>query len=86
MIDYTCDDNGINLLNTKEEAGVTSIHYINGSNDISMNDDENFIRKYYTQFLPSNNHEDISSGSEYDSVKQRLRSNKKIILDLLLNE
>ena len=66
LIDYTCDDNGMNLLNTYEEADVTSIHSINATNDISMNDDYNFIHKYYAPFLSSNNHEDISSGSEYD--------------------
>ena len=51
-----------------------------------MNDDENFIQKYHTPFLPSKDHEDISSGSEYDSAKQRVRRNKKIILYLLLNK
>ena len=62
MIDHTCDDNGINLLNTEEEAYATSIKYINGTNKISMNDDESFIHKYYAPFLPSKNHEDVSSG------------------------
>ena len=42
------------------------------------------IDKYYAQFLSSKNHEDISSGSEYDSAKQRVHRNKNIILDLLL--
>ena len=51
-----------------------------------MNDDANFIHKYYAPFLQSNNHEDISSGSEYDSAKRRIRHNKKIILNLLLNK
>ena len=86
MIDHTCYYNGINSLDIEEEAGVTSTRSINGTNDISMNDDENFIHKYYAPFLPSKNHEDISSGSEYDSVKRRVRCNKKIILDLLLNK
>ena len=40
-----------------------------------MNDDENFIHKYYAPFLPSNNNEDVSSGSEYDSSKQRVLRN-----------
>ena len=64
-IDHTCDDNGINLPNTEEEAYVTSIQYINGNNDTSMNEDENIIHKYYAPFLPSNNNEDVSSSSEY---------------------
>ena len=51
-----------------------------------MNDDENFIHKYYARFLPSNNHEDVSSGSECDSEKRRVRRNKNIISDLLLNK
>ena len=51
-----------------------------------MNYDEHFIHKYYAPFLPSNNHEDISSGSQYDSEKRRVRCNKRIILDLLLNK
>ena len=29
-----------------------------------MNDDENFVRKYYSPFLSPENHEDVSSGSE----------------------
>ena len=65
---------------------VTSIQYINGTNDISMNDDETFIHKYYSPFLPSENNEDVSSGSEYDSSKRRVRRNKNIILDILLNK
>ena len=43
-----------------------------------MNDDDNFIHKYYAPFLPSKNSEDVSSGSEYDSEKRRERHNKKI--------
>ena len=66
MIDHTCDDNGINLLNTEEEAYATSIQSINGTYGISINDDENFIHNYYAPFLPSKNHEDLSSISEYD--------------------
>ena len=46
VIDHTCDDNGINLLNTKEEADITSIHSINATNDIYMNDDEKVIHRY----------------------------------------
>ena len=50
VIDHTCDDNVINLLNTEEEADVTSIQYINETNDISMNYDENVIHRYYVPF------------------------------------
>ena len=48
-----------------------------------MNDDENFIHKYYAPFLPSKKNDDVSSGSEHDSAKKRVRCNKKIILNLL---
>ena len=65
---------------------ITSVHYINVTNDISMNDDENFIHKYYAPFLPLNNHENVSSESEYDSLKRRVCCNKNTILDLLLNK
>ena len=41
VIDHTYDDNVINLLNTEEEADVTSIQSINRSNDTSMHNDEN---------------------------------------------
>ena len=51
-----------------------------------MYDDENFIHKYYEPFLPSNNNEDVSSGSEYDSAKLRVHRNKKIILGIFLNK
>ena len=50
-----------------------------------MNDDDNYMHKYYATFLSSKNHEDVSSGSEYDSVKLRFFCNKNIILNLLLN-
>ena len=49
-----------------------------------MNDDDNFIHKYYAPFLPSNNNEDVSYGSIYYSAKRTVRCHKKIILDLLL--
>ena len=62
VIDHTCDENGINLISTEEEADVTSIKSINGINDISMNDGENSIHKYYALFLPSKNNKDVSSG------------------------
>ena len=86
MISHTCDGNGINLLNTKEEADVTSIQYIIETNDISMNDNETFIHKHYAPFLTSNNNEDVSSGSEYYSEKRRVRCNKKINMGLLLKK
>ena len=49
-----------------------------------MNDDDDFIHKYYALFLSSDNHKDVASGSEYISVKRRVHRNKIIILDLLL--
>ena len=51
-----------------------------------MNDEKTFIRKYYAPFLLSKNNEDVSSGSEYYSAKRRVRRNKNIIFDLLLNK
>ena len=65
VIDDEYDDNGINFFDTEEEADVTSIKSINATNNISMNDDDNFIHKYYAPFLSSNKYEDVSSGSEY---------------------
>ena len=50
VIDHTCDDNGINLFNTEEEADLTSINFINATNYVSMNGDDNFIYKYYAPF------------------------------------
>ena len=50
VIDYACDENGNNLLNTEEEADFTSIHSINATNDTSIKDDETFMHKYYAQF------------------------------------
>ena len=85
-IAHTCDDNIINLVNEEEEQDFKSIQSISVTNDISMNDDEKFIYKYYAPFLPSNNNEDVSSGSEYDSAKRRVRRHEKIILDLLLKK
>ena len=45
---------------------VTSIQSINGTNNISINNDEHFIHKYYAPFLPSKHNEYVSSRSEYD--------------------
>ena len=86
IIDRKLDDNGINLVNTGEEAGITSIHYTNKTNDISMNEYDNYTHKYYASFLSSNNHGDVSSGLEYDSAKQRVCHQKYIILDLLFKK
>ena len=61
------------ISNTKEELDGTSIPSINWANDISMNDDDNFIQKYYAPFLSLMNYKDVSSGSEYDSSKWRVR-------------
>ena len=69
VMDHTCGDNGNNVLNIVEGVYVTSIHSINAANYISMNYDDNYMHKYYAQFLSSNNHEDVSSVSEYDSAK-----------------
>ena len=51
-----------------------------------MNDNENFIHKYYAPFLQSKNNEDVSSGSEYSSEKRRVLRNKNNIFDLLSNK
>ena len=63
---------------------VTSIQSINGTNYISINDDGNVIHKYYAPFLPSKNHEDVSSGSKYDSDNWGVRRNKNVILDFII--
>ena len=68
-----------------KKAGATSIHSINATNEISMNDDDNFMHKYYAPFLSSKNHADVSYGSEHVSSKRRFCCHKNIILDLLLN-
>ena len=47
---------------------------------------DNFIHKYYASILLSKNHEDVSSGSEYELEKRRVRRQKNVILDLLLNK
>ena len=51
-----------------------------------MNYDENFIHKYYAPFLLSRNNEDVSSGSEYDSAKQRVCCHNIFIFGLLLKK
>ena len=57
---------------------VASINYTITTNKISMNDDENFIHKYYAPFWLSKNHEDVSSVSEYDSGKRIVLRLKKL--------
>ena len=59
---------------------AASFDSINENNDRSMNDDDNFFQTYYAPFFLSKNHEDLSSGSEYDSEKQTFCSHKNIIL------
>ena len=66
FIDHIYDDNGEQLLNTEEEVDVTSIHSFNTTDYINMKDYDNIIHKYYAPFLSWKNHEDVSSGSEYD--------------------
>ena len=78
-MDHTRDENVNNVLNIEEEADIKYIHSINETNDISMNFDENYMQKYYAPILSSNNHEDISSESEYDSMKRRVCRNKTLL-------
>ena len=47
---------------------VTSIHSINVSIDIYMDDDENVIHKYYAPFLSSKNCKDLSS--DHNTIEQ----------------
>ena len=62
----------------EEKAYVASIHYINATNGIFINDDDNYMHKYYAPYLSSKNNEDLSSGSEYDSAKRRVHRNKTL--------
>ena len=50
IIDHALDENGINLFNTKEAVDIKSINSINETNQISINDDENYIHEYYAPF------------------------------------
>ena len=43
-----------------------------------MNDNENYIHKYYAPFLLSKNHEDLYFVSEYDSAKQIIFPQKNV--------
>ena len=63
IFDHTCDDNGIKLINTEEAVDVAYIHYINASNDLSMNYDDNYVHKYYAPFVSSTNHQGVFSGT-----------------------
>ena len=65
-------------MNTEEKSDTASIHAINWTNNISINDDDNYIHKSYAPFLSSKNREDVSSGSEYDSVKRRVPCKKTL--------
>ena len=47
IIDHVCDDSGINLVNTEEEADVIYISSKNRTNDIYMNYDGNYLHKFY---------------------------------------
>ena len=49
-MDHTCEENGNNVLNIEEEADVTPVHSTDATNEISMNDDENYMHKYYAPF------------------------------------
>ena len=40
VIDHSCDDNVINLINREEEADATSIQSINWTNDTCITDDD----------------------------------------------
>ena len=51
-----------------------------------MNDDDNYIHKYYAPFLSSNNYEDVFLGTEHDSEKWMVCRQKNAILDLLLKK
>ena len=81
IIDHTLDNNEINLVNKEEEVDFTYIHSIYITNDICMNDDENYIHKQISLFLSSKNHEDLFSGTDYDSEKLIVRHQKNVILD-----
>ena len=50
IIDHACDESGINLLNSQKKVDFTCIHSSNETNKISMNDDKNYIHKYYAPF------------------------------------
>ena len=76
VIDHMCDYNGIHLLNTGEEADVTSIEPINVTNNITMNDDENLsiniMHHFYHQiimkmYLPDQNM--IKQNEDYVVIK-----------------
>ena len=56
VIDHTCNDDGINLLNKEEELDGTYIHSINATNDIFTNNYDNHTHKYYATFLSSSNY------------------------------
>ena len=51
-----------------------------------MNDDNNIFLKYYAPLLSWNIQEDVSKGTEYESVKHIFCLHKNVILGLLLNK
>ena len=60
---------------------VTSINYINETNHY-----DNYIHKYNSPFLSSKDNKDVSSGSEYDSEKYRVRRQKNLFWGILLKK
>ena len=65
IFDHTLGDNGIDLVHIEEEAYVTSKYFRIETNHISMNLGDNYIHKYFAQFLSIKNNEDASPGSKY---------------------
>ena len=79
MIDHTCDDNGNNLLHTqREEAGVTSVHSINSTNDIYIWIIMTILSINIMHNCLSKNPLDVSSGSEYDWEKRTVFCHKTL--------
>ena len=76
LIDHTYDDNEKNLLDTEEEADVTSINSINATNDVSINDDGNLsinIMHYFNHKIIMNmyllDHNMIQKNEEFAVIK-----------------
>ena len=51
-----------------------------------MNEYGNYTHKCYSPFLSSNNHEDVSSGSEYDFSKTKILSPEKHYFGFIIKE
>ena len=62
----------------------TCINFKSEANDTSKKYYENSPINIMNQFLSSNNHEDVPTVIEYDSVKRRVCHHKNFILGLLL--